>query len=123
MDEGVLLQDVSLNKNNQTSVVQNENTVKIEPSDVNMNELEEIEEKIKNLKLSLDQKADSVVSYQIIQHRREIEELKNQIVILTDRITCLEDLLSKEREIAASNEETDITPRKKKNFLKGIFGF
>lgn len=126
LDEGVLLQDVSVKRNNRTGVVKNvQNVTTVEPvqPESKPSELNEMEEKIKKIESSLEQKADSVVSYQLIQHRREIEELRNQVAILTERITCLEELVSKEAEAAASIENKNITPRKKKSFLKGIFGF
>ncbi|WP_338469405.1 MerR family transcriptional regulator [Niallia sp. XMNu-256] len=117
LEDGVLLQDITVKANNRTGVVRSVQT------EMQQTDLEEIEEKIKNLELSLYQKADSVVSYQLLQHRREIEELQNQITNLKEQISNLEKLLIREVQTAASLEETKIKPRKKKSFLKGIFGF
>ena len=40
--------------------------------------------KIKELENRLNNKADSVVAYQLLQHRGEIEELENKIVMLSE---------------------------------------
>lgn len=115
LQEGVLLQDISLEKPKRTGVIK-ENQY---------NHTEEFEEKIKSLQMSINQKADSVVTYQILQHRREIEELQEKISILTERLEHTEELVKKEREIAMSKENKGDeikSPRKKRSFFKAIFG-
>lgn len=80
-------------------------------------------DKIKNIEKDLDSKADSVVTYQLLQHRREIEELKAQIERLNKQI---EHLTSKKNEENIRMEEsiaTEITKRKKKTVLKSLLGF
>ncbi|MBB6445364.1 MerR family transcriptional regulator [Bacillus benzoevorans] len=78
--------------------------------------------KLKEIEDSLQQKADSVVSYQLLQHRREIEELQDQISNLTAKLSNIEELLQKDREAAASKEMMNKTPRKRNKFFQAIFG-
>jgi chromosome-anchoring protein RacA len=116
LQDGVLLQDINFAKPKRTGTIK-ENSEK--------NEI--LEDKVKRLELSLYQKADSVVSYQILQHRREIEELQETISELTERLAYIEGLVRKEKEIAVTkmdkNSDEIKTPRKKKSFFKAIFGY
>lgn len=84
--------------------------------------LEEITLKLSEIETSLEQKADSVVSYQLLQHRREIEELQGKIADLTEKIETMEELLNREREIAATKELVNKVPRKRNKFFQSIFG-
>ncbi|MDQ0154595.1 MerR family transcriptional regulator [Robertmurraya andreesenii] len=80
-------------------------------------------ERIKRMERALDDKADSVVTYQLLQHRREIEELRNQI-------QQLQQLIDKNLSI---HEEPPSTPthlkpsepikHKKKMRIRSLFGF
>lgn len=78
--------------------------------------------KFKEIEDSLQQKADSVVSYQILQHRREIEELQEQISNLTVKLANIEELLQKDQETAVSKENMKKTPKKRNKFFQTIFG-
>ena len=122
LDEGILLQDITLEKSKRSGIVKNSQPEK------NKEEIQEVlEDKISLLETSLYQKADSVVSYQLLQHRREIEELQEQVSYLTERLSDLEELFFLVNETAASLDqkqfEDPISPRKKKSFLRRIFGF
>ena len=122
LDEGILLQDITLEKSKRSGIVKNSQPEK------NKEEIQEVlEDKISLLETSLYQKADSVVSYQLLQHRREIEELQEQVSYLTGRLSDLEELFFLVNETAASLDqkqfEDPLSPRKKKNFLRRIFGF
>ncbi|WP_338452362.1 MerR family transcriptional regulator [Niallia oryzisoli] len=113
LQEGVLLQDISIQLPKRTGIVKQ--------TQANEN-IFELTHKLKSIENSLNQKADAVVSYQILQHRREMEELQEQISLLTERVTQLENVLKEKSEIAASSENENKKPRKKKNFFKLIFG-
>lgn len=122
LDEGILLQDITLEKSKRSGIVKNSQPEK------NKEEIQEVlEDKISLLETSLYQKADSVVSYQLLQHRREIEELQEQVSYLTGRLSDLEELFFLVNETAASLDqkqfEDPISPRKKKSFLRRLFGF
>lgn len=113
LHEGVLLQDISIHLPKRTGIV------KETPAD---EIIDELMQKVKDLEIGINQKADAVVSYQILQHRREMEELQEQISLLTKRVKQLEILLKEKTEIAASSESVGEKPRKKKNFFGFIFG-
>ncbi|MCQ6274918.1 MerR family transcriptional regulator [Bacillus sp. V3B] len=117
LHEGILLQDITLAKNKRTGTVKNFHT------ETNVDELAD---KIHRIETSLNQKADSVVSYQLLQHRHEMEELQKQIALLNERISQMEVLLKKESEIAITDElninKEKKSSRKKKNFFQMIFG-
>jgi chromosome-anchoring protein RacA len=117
LQNGILLQDISISKNKRSGVLK---TVFPESN------LDQLAEKVNQMEISLNQKADSVVTYQLLQHRREIEELLEQVSLLTDRVAQLEELLPQQMEIAATGEihmKTEKkSPRKKKNLLQVIFG-
>lgn len=78
--------------------------------------------KFKEIENSLQQKADSVVSYQILQHRREIEELQEQISNLTVKLANIEELLQKDQETAVSKENMKKAPKKRNKIFQAIFG-
>src|SRR5689334_7095515 len=50
------------------------------------NPTENLASKICELEVKLNDKADSVVSYQLLQHRREIDDLQNQLNSLIKRV-------------------------------------
>jgi chromosome-anchoring protein RacA len=52
--------------------------------------IEEIAERLQSVERKIEQKADDVVSFQILQHRKEIEELVEHIQQLESRIAQLE---------------------------------
>nr|WP_223881891.1 MerR family transcriptional regulator [Niallia endozanthoxylica] len=113
LHEGVLLQDISIHLPKRTGIVKETQADET---------IDELTHKVKSLEISLNQKADAVVSYQILQHRREMEELQEQISLLTERVKQLEILLKEKTEIAASSESVGAKSRKKKSFFKFIFG-
>ena len=112
LQNGILLHDISIEKTKRTGVA------KTVSPELNLNQLEE---KLNQMETSLNQKADSVVSYQLLQHRREIDDLQEQVSFLINRLAEMEEVLLKQKEVAATDEEQMI-PRKKKNFFRAIFG-
>ncbi len=88
--------------------------------------IEKLSARIGELEVKLNAKADSVASYQLLQHRQEIEELQNQIQLLCSRIEVLEN----ERKVKSASEkplvlDQPVKPRKvkKKNIVRFLFGF
>lgn len=79
-------------------------------------------ERVRKLEGDLDNKADSVVTYQILQHRREIEELRSQV----DKLNIIVEELTtntNRHEINFAEETNEIQKRRKKNVFKSIFGW
>lgn len=86
----------------------------------------QITEKLSMIERRLENKADSVVEYQLLQHRKEIEELENQIKRLTERITKLE--MKKEASLPAEESPLIDEPNRKKttkkrNLISMLFSF
>lgn len=86
-------------------------------------------EKVELLERRLNNKADDVVSYQLLQHRREIEELQAEVNQLTERIEILENKgIGAKKSVSADNllifdQEKPQKRMKKKNILTSLFGF
>jgi chromosome-anchoring protein RacA len=96
-------------------------------TDQNNHELEKMALKIQELEVSLNAKADSVASYQLLQHRHEIEDLSKQIKVLTKQVETIQNqLLQSETTTQMDNppvlNQTN-SKRKKKNLVRSIFGF
>jgi len=96
-------------------------------TDQNNHELEKMALKIRELEVSINAKADSVASYQLLQHRREIEDLGKQIKMLTKQVETIQNqLLQSENSNQIDNPpvfEKANPKRKKKNLVRSLFGF
>jgi len=89
--------------------------------------IEKLSTKISELEISLNAKADSVASYQLLQHRREIEELQDHVKNLTQHVNLLQNQLNNltlpvqiEKPIVFDQSKDK---KKKKRFVSSIFGF
>lgn len=81
-----------------------------------------LSEKIAELEKKIDNKADSVVSYQLLQHRQEIEELKKQLDVALKKIAQLEESRSKEdRQISFHHSPQKNKQTNEKERKKGLF--
>ncbi|WP_163183949.1 MULTISPECIES: MerR family transcriptional regulator [Neobacillus] len=89
--------------------------------------LEKLIAKVKELELNLNTKADSVTSYQLLQHRSEIEELQSQVKELSIQVenlqSALSDLKKKQQLDKPLVKDHGLIKRKKKNFVSSLFGF
>ena len=120
LSNGVLLQDLKIKgrKHRKATIPAVKPDFTVEKL---MKRLEEIEKR-------LDRKADEVVSYQILQHRREIEELQNEVARLKDVITGMEEAAA-QRETVQDENKLSLTPGntlkkfKKRNIISSFFGF
>lgn len=83
-------------------------------------------DKVNKLERSIENKADSVVTYQLLQHRREIEELQGKIEQLTNQVDelhlSLRHSLNKASELK-EQEPTSSKKQKKKTVFHTLFGF
>ncbi|MEH7075303.1 MerR family transcriptional regulator [Neobacillus drentensis] len=89
--------------------------------------LEKLASKVSELEIELHSKADGVVSYQLLQHRREIEDLQAQVNELTEQLDHFQKLFNK---LNIPNQIEDPIvfdsskgKRKKKNIVSSLFGF
>lgn len=89
--------------------------------------MEKLFTKVRELELNLNAKADSVASYQLLQHRREIEELQDQVKYLTQQMEQLQSQLNELRSPLQTEKpivfDQSKVKRKKKNFVSSLFGF
>jgi len=89
-----------------------------------LHQLTSLVDRIERNEEKIDQKADDVVSYQILQHRKEIDDLNQRLEKLESYIQNLEKNLQEKNhfeEVAASK---DVLPFKKTRRTKiKLFGF
>ncbi|GLF89162.1 chromosome-anchoring protein RacA [Bacillus safensis] len=126
MNEGVILQDIQLPIHKETvrqlapAVETNVSIQRIEALEKQVRQLiqqqlhvTEVEDRLQELERKLAKKADEGVSYQLLQHRREIEDLS----------TKLERLTASLKPPSQVEEEKDIThpEMKKKRVLFPLF--
>ncbi|WP_066368702.1 MerR family transcriptional regulator [Neobacillus fumarioli] len=121
LQNGTLLQDITPPDGRKKT---RKGTVKSAETD---QVIETLFTKIKELEIHLNDKADSVASYQLLQHRREIEELQCQVKELTRKIEFLEEQLSEMKKSSVAEKplvmDNGKVKRKKKNFVSSLFEF
>jgi chromosome-anchoring protein RacA len=90
-------------------------------------ELERLYTIVNELEAKVNSKADSVASYQLLQHRREIEELQTQVKDLTKQVESLHTQLVEIKKTTLPDKplvlEKGKVNRKKKNLVSSLFGF
>jgi chromosome-anchoring protein RacA len=121
LNNGVLLQDLKIKGKKSRKA-----TVTPAPSDIRY---EKLTERINNLENKLGGKADDIVSYQILHHRREIEDLQNEVGRLSDIIESLQQAAVQKEAVVEKESKMAIIPStpfrkfKKRNILSSFFGF
>jgi len=96
-------------------------TIQLQPPQ--QQQLASLMDRIERTEEKIDQKADDVVSYQILQHRKEIDELSQKLEKLESYILHLEEKLHEKTyfdEVAASK---DVIPLKSRRTKIKLFGF
>jgi chromosome-anchoring protein RacA len=90
-------------------------------------ELERLYTIVNELEAKVNSKADSVASYQLLQHRREIEDLQSQVIELTKQVESLQSQLYEikgspfpDRSLVIEKGKVN---RKRKNIVSSFFGF
>jgi chromosome-anchoring protein RacA len=121
LKNGVMLQDVTV-EGKRTRI----GVVKPSGDDPKLGKLLE---RINEFEQKLNKKADDVVSYQLLQHRREIEELQAEVDKLTKKIEFLEKGKEKDEQHPPSDnvlifdKELPKKKSKRKNLITSLFGF
>jgi chromosome-anchoring protein RacA len=121
LQSGTLIQDI-------TPMKEKRNPRKGAVKAVENNEaLEKLFTKVSELEISLNAKADSVASYQLLQHRREIEDLQDHVKELAQQLELVQKQMN-ELKMPLQIEKPIIfdqsnVKRKKKNIVSSIFGF
>ncbi|WHY84214.1 MerR family transcriptional regulator [Neobacillus novalis] len=89
--------------------------------------IERLVTKVSELEMNLNTKADSVASYQLLQHRREIDDLQNQVTQLALELERLQ-FQMKEMNTPPQIDKPLVLDggkvrSKKKNIVSSLFGF
>lgn len=111
LQEGIPFQDIQVTK-------------KVRRGSRNMQKTDEQDqsflERLKEVERKVESKADSVVSYQLLQHRREIEDLKKEIESLNSQI---KELAEKTKQVEEDQTEPILVTRKRKKIFLSLLGF
>ncbi|WP_370576418.1 MerR family transcriptional regulator [Neobacillus niacini] len=93
----------------------------------NSAELERLYSIVSELEAKVNSKADSVASYQLLQHRREIEDLQSQVIELSKQVESLHSQLYEIKKTTMPDKSLTLDQgkvnRKKKNIVSSLFGF
>lgn len=88
-----------------------------------------LDERFTSLLLQIDQldrklqtKAGEVVEYQLLQHRKEIEEITDSLDKFNERLKIVEDKLNKKAEQLIVEEKKKVKQKEKKGRIASIFG-
>lgn len=109
---------------NNNSASQEQREKKVRKGALPAQRSEEIQAVVTEIERKLDEKADSVVSYQLLQHRSDMEELQDLIKKLEKRIEKLENGEIENRKsnsVTAFNEKP--SKNKKGRIFQSMFGF
>jgi chromosome-anchoring protein RacA len=111
LDQGLLMSDIQI-----SSFFMGEKLIDLP---LNFEEkCQRLDAAIAALEKKIEEKADAVVSYQMLQHAREVEELVKKMEIMEERLQDLEVTLLKK----SYPEETEyVKQRPKKNWFVSLF--
>ncbi|GAA1371389.1 MerR family transcriptional regulator [Peribacillus frigoritolerans] len=116
LNEGIILQKVSISEKKIRKATLQKHS---EPN----KEHDQLLERVIRLENGLKTKADDVVSYQLLQHRSEMEEMHKLVKKLEARIEALETPTGQHFDYFLAAEEAAATKKtKKRPFIKMIFG-
>lgn len=116
LNEGIILQKVSISEKKIRKATGQKH------SETNK-EHDQLIERVVRLENGLKTKADDVVSYQLLQHRSEMEEMHKLVKKLEARIEALETPIVQPFDYFLAAEEVAATKKtKKRPFIKMIFG-
>ncbi len=123
LKEGKRMKDIQFDQPKEEEVAESNSFIQTsvyeEKLEAMITRLDELDEKI-------SKKADDVVSYQLLKHRTELEEMMNMIKNLEDRLTRMENKIQPPRSI---NEDElpmvvggNTKPKKRRSFMQ-LFSF
>ncbi|WP_102345814.1 chromosome segregation protein [Bacillus sp. Marseille-P3661] len=80
------------------------------------NRLDELLVKLEDMEYQLSKKADDIVSIQLLQHRRELDQAESKLMELERKI----EILSKEQNQQLENIEIVKTPSERPRFFRRV---
>ncbi|MBD1379680.1 MerR family transcriptional regulator [Metabacillus arenae] len=113
---GVLLQEIQVTKPKRTGHLVEKKEATID---------DEWLERLKEVERKVNEKADSVVSYQLLQHRQELEELQEKIKSLQmqlDELQKQKELLGKDNLLVFDHPHKK-PKQKRKNLISSLLSF
>lgn len=119
LNSGILLQDIMIEK--KPALRKGTASLSKQPE-----EMTDIMERLTNLEKKMNDKADAVVSYQLLQHRREMEELTNRVKKIEQSLEQLSTVLdgtSRDENPFNLDGMKDKGKSEKKGIWKAIFSF
>lgn len=87
----------------------------------NMEQLENILSRLKIAEIQIQQKADDVVSYQLLQQRKEIEELSSKVEALETKLIEMEEKLQASKPRTTQIQNPLPLKPKRRGIAKAIF--
>ncbi len=85
--------------------------------------MEQVFVQVNELEAKLDSKADDVVSYQLLKHRSELDDMMKLLNTLEDRLSLIEKRMSYSQEKRVVNESQEIPRKLKKRPWKALSAF
>jgi chromosome-anchoring protein RacA len=84
-------------------------------------QLDQFTSRLQQIEHKLDQKADEVVSVQLLQHRQELEELASNLQALEQRIARLEEKMNKSQQAGTEEIGKQKPKRRGLRHIMGLF--
>ncbi|MBM7633489.1 MerR family transcriptional regulator [Geomicrobium sediminis] len=81
--------------------------------------MEDIIKRLDHLERMIEQKADEVVSFQLLKHRTELDDVQQSVKSIEDQLTVIEHQQIEKAEKEKTVQPKSLTPRKRQN----IFSF
>lgn len=103
LQEGKMMKEVDISSFSEIANATREQTTKIVDTVLYEAKLEEVLNRVNDLEEQISRKADEVVSYQLLKHRSELEEMTKVIKKLESRLDEMESKIQNEKE-----EEIDL---------------
>ncbi|WP_096155431.1 MULTISPECIES: MerR family transcriptional regulator [Bacillus] len=102
------------------SLVNRKGKVELRMNNYDDQQLSRLEDRIYAAERIIEQKADEVVAYQLLQQRKEIEELTNKMEMLEARLLNIENKRQKQLDPPMVLDQTPLK-QKRRGMLRSIF--
>ncbi len=121
LQQGLQMSDIKHQEQKGTEVVQPKKGSALNEMDACFQQLQE---RLDQLESKVSQKADEVLSYQVLQHRKDMDQMSTKLTELEEKMLVLEEQLL--LQVTATNEiRTEFNPTaikpKKRNWLVSLF--
>jgi chromosome-anchoring protein RacA len=121
LKEGKRMRDIQIEGNNVKAVEVNKHFVETSAYEV---KLEAVMSRVNELDEKISQKADDVVSYQLLKHRTELEDMMKMIKSLEERLSEMESKVHQPVRALSDNDDLpmvvggNVKPKKWRSFMQ-----